>query len=1166
MDEDSESISINSFDSDTTENTSVISEKKSNNEDNEDNETISDNKDNETISNNEDDETISDNEGNKKTSDNESNNEDNEEYISLSADDPELQSKLYRKKEFYIYKTPERPNVDTYEKLSKYRKEICNPPKIKMTPYQNLLPSFLNPNTPFQSLLVYSGVGIGKTCLAINIAQTFIPQVQKYNTKIYIVVPGTLLKQSWKNEIINCTGDYFLKTNRNIAYLNEEEKEKMKQNAINEIKQYYKIISYESLHRKVIGSKIVDSSVIVNSKLKNIYKTTETGEVIHEVAYNKIYNLNNTLIIFDEAHNLTGNERGGDTLRKLLKESVNLKLLLLTATPCKNLADDCVELLNFCRPLNSQIDRNKIFTSNSDSNMELKQGGLEYFKKMASGYISHFRGADELTFATGIEMGEIPKRLLFTKLISCYMEKLQHETYDKIIKEGLDSLDRKSESLSNFVIPILDDSRKKLIGTFGLHGINELKSQLQNNKNLINKLIAENVLKIKYDEQIEYININETSKNITGKILHKDYLKHFSTKFHQALNDLEENIFNEEEPRTGFVYSNLVKIGIDIFEEILLQNGYLEYNKNNKSYNISDNTICYGCGKPYLNHPNITHTFSPATYIKVTGQNTEDEEEIMQEEKQNLIREIFNKIENKNGKIIKVVLGSKVMNEGISLKNVSSVFVLDTYFNYGRLEQVIGRAIRWCSHYYLMSEKNPYPKVKIYKYAIGLKNGELSTEEELYQKAEKKYILVKKMERAMKEVAIDCALNISGNQFKEEIEEYKGCVEPNINNINDSKVKKCVAKCDFMECLYTCDDKKLNLKYYDPSRNIYRQLEKNEIDNSTMTVDLMKNEINYVKSKIKELYYINFLYDLNTIVNYVKEMYIIDKKELFDIFYVYKSLDDLMPITTNDFLNFRDSIHDKYNRIGYLIYVNGYYVFQPVNEPENITSYYRKNITSVIDNTNYGLSVFLKHYYNYTTKNTEIIKYDFDTEKAYYDNRPEWDYVGILDFDNAINEDAFKIRERIKNKNTTKKRGVGIISYRGSTCFNSKTKEEINEIGKKLKIKNVEEMTKVDACNTIKNILFDMEKYNKDENKKTFFIIPSNHPTIKFPLNLQDRVEFLKENINKLFTETIKFKTQENAKSYTLEFSKEKIPNISLNKILELGFIKNNDIFSIIID
>jgi superfamily II DNA or RNA helicase len=1163
MDIDSDSISINSLDSDTITDKSDIDETNSDiDETNSDiDETISDI--DETIS--DIDETIS--ESDEKTiTKSENENENNEEYISLSADDPDIQLKLYKKKEFYIYKTPGRPNVDTYEKLSKYRKQICDPPKIEMSPYQNLLPSFLNPNTPFQSLLVYSGVGIGKTCLAINIAQTFIPQVQKYNTKIYIVVPGTLLKKNWKEELINCTGDYFLKTNRNIAYLNEEEKEKMKQNAINEIKQYYKIISYESLHRKVIGNKIVETSVIVNSKLKNVYKTTETGEVIHEVAHSKIHNLNNTLIIFDEAHNLTGNERGGDTLRKLLKESTNLKLLLLTATPCKNLADDCIELLNFCRPLNSQIDRNKIFTSNSDSNMELKQGGLEYFKKMASGYISHFRGADELTFATGIEMGEIPKGLLFTKLITCYMEKLQNDTYDKIIKEGLDSLDRKSESLSNFVIPILDDSRKKLIGSFGLNGINELKNQLQNNKTLINKLIAENVLKIKYDPQEEYISINETSKNITGKILHKNYLKHFSTKFHQALIDLEENIFNEEEPRTGFVYSNLVKIGIDIFEEILLKNGFLEYNKNNKTYNIADNTICYSCGKPYLNHSNITHTFSPATYIKVTGQNTEDEEEIMQEEKQSLIKDIFNKVENKNGKIIKVVLGSKVMNEGISLKNVSSVFVLDTYFNYGRLEQVIGRAIRWCSHYRLMSEKNPYPKVKIYKYAIGLKNGELSTEEELYQKAEKKYILVKKMERAMKEVAIDCALNISGNQFKEEIEEYKGCVEPSTNNVNDKNIKKCVAKCDFMECLYTCDNKKLNLKYYDPSRNIYRQLEKNEIDNSTMTVDLMKNEIKYVKSKIKELYYINFLYDLNTIVEHVKEMYKIDKKELFDIFYVYKSLDDLMPITTNDFLNFRDSLHDKYNRIGYLIYVNGYYVFQPVNESENITSYYRKNITSIVDNTNYGLSVFLKHYHNYTPKNTETFKYDFDTEKEYYNKRPEWDYVGILDFDNAINEDVFKIRERIKDKNITKKRGVGIISYRGSTCFNSKTKEEINAIGNKLKIKNINDMTKVDACNTIKNILFEIEKYNKDKDKKTFFIIPSNHPTIKFPLNLQDRVEYLKENINKLFSDTTKFKIQENPKSYVLEFSKEKIPNTILNKILELGFTQNNDNFSITIE
>ena len=124
------------------------------------------------------------------------------------------------------------------------------------------------------------------------------------------------------------------------------------------------------------------------------------------------------------------------------------------------------------------------------------------------------------------------------------------------------------------------------------------------------------------------------------------------------------------------------------------------------------------------------------------------------------------------------------MNEGISLKNVKSVHILDVYFNFGRVDQVIGRAIRHCSHYNLMSESNIYPKVKVYKYAVSLdssksKKYELSTEEELYYKAEQKYILVKKIERGLKEIAIDCALNQQGNMFKEEIDFYNKCIIPN---------------------------------------------------------------------------------------------------------------------------------------------------------------------------------------------------------------------------------------------------------------------------------------------------------------------------------------------------------------------------------------------------
>jgi hypothetical protein len=468
---------------------------------------------------------------------------------------------------------------------------------------------------------------------------------------------------------------------------------------------------------------------------------------------------------------------------KILKNSINLKVILLTATPMKNLADDIIELLNFIRPRDSLIERDLIFNSNKNHLMEFKPNGLEYLRNMAQGYVSHLRGADPMTFAEKIEMGDKPKGLLFTKLVRCLMSSFQRETYDEAIKLEDDSLDRKSEAVANFVFPGLDESRKKLIGLFGREGLNTLRNQLKSHHDKINKLIATDILKVdKLDEEL--IGINENTKNITGAILKKEYLQNFSTKFHRALCNIDDNLFytsKTKESRTGFVYSNLVKIGIELFQEILLQNGYLEYNENTSNYKLYDNTKCYFCGSTNKEHKEHekediqAHEFSPATFIVVTGNTNEESAEIIPENKQKILSTVFNNIANKNGKIIKLVLGSKVMNEGISLENVSSLYILDVYFNFGRVDQVMGRAIRWCSHYKLMNEDNVYPKVKVYKYAVTLGTNTLSTEEDLYFKAEQKYLLIKKVERVLKEVAIDCALNKTGNMFKEEIEQYNNC-------------------------------------------------------------------------------------------------------------------------------------------------------------------------------------------------------------------------------------------------------------------------------------------------------------------------------------------------------------------------------------------------------
>ena len=184
---------------------------------------------------------------------------------------------------------------------------------------------------------------------------------------------------------------------------------------------------------------------------------------------------------------------------------------------------------------------------------------------------------------------------------------------------------------------------------------------------------------------------------------------------------MEENLFidgpnKNKESRTGFIYSNLVKIGIELFQEILNVNGFLEYDENKNNYQIKDNTRCYYCGKIHKDHSEkSSHIFLPATYIVITGQSSEEGAESLPEQSKKIVSTVFSNIDNKNGKNIKLVLGSKVMNEGISLHNVSTVQILDVYFNFGRLDQVTGRAIRWCSHFNLMSESNIFPKVKVFK-------------------------------------------------------------------------------------------------------------------------------------------------------------------------------------------------------------------------------------------------------------------------------------------------------------------------------------------------------------------------------------------------------------------------------------------------------------------
>ena len=213
----------------------------------------------------------------------------------------------------------------------------------------------------------------------------------------------------------------------------------------------------------------------------------------------------------------------------------------------------------------------------------------------------------------------------------------------------------------------------------------------------------------------------------------------YSSKMAMALSKIEGK------GGTAFVYSGFKEFGgIRTFAKILEANGYKDFN---------------------------THGEGRKRYAIWSG-----DEPLGLKEK---IRDVFNAKNNEDGHRIKIILGSPSIKEGVSLLRVRSVHVLEPYWNMSRIEQVVGRAIRFCSHKDVDPERR---YVKVYLYiatspSVAKRGGlqvskpqplrqatvdakpqalrQATVDEHIYRTAMKKLKLTKEFEYAMKEAAVD---------------------------------------------------------------------------------------------------------------------------------------------------------------------------------------------------------------------------------------------------------------------------------------------------------------------------------------------------------------------------------------------------------------------------
>lgn len=624
--------------------------------------------------------------------------------------------------------------------IKKEGEDPCNvstPSGIKeLRKYQMFVGSYLDYRSPYRDILIYHGLGSGKTAAAVNIYN----MLYNYNPgwNVYVLIKASLRNDPWLRDL--------------NEWLNGKDKEERMSNI--------RFIHYDSPKADRDFLEAVKSGDV---QKKNLY--------IVEEAHNFIKNVYNNII------SKTGRRAYTiyDYIQKEKKENPNSRVVLLSGTPSVNTPFELALIFNLLRPDTfpmSELHFNEIYISDGKI-PKLNNDNKNMFQRRIMGLVSYYYGSTKDLFA---EKNIVVKRIP--------MDKYQLDVYDhyEYIEEQLEKkrMSKRgggtkvyrsyTRQASNFVFPIINqqitgDNRPRP-GKFRLSDDEAQKILEGKTDNLLKSKSSSELTKFKTDVILYIDTIKKFVSEFENYLLKKneedikdghtilDDINLFKTEYKFKFKDFWENSKKSSLLKTMFacsckmtailfymlrsqgpilVYSNYVKMeGLEIFKIYLRMIDFGEYGKDRV--------------EPY-------HSY------------TEFHGEIDTDTRSKNLRD-FNNPENITGSLIRVILISPAGAEGISLMNVRQVHVLEPYWNEVRIEQLIGRAVRQCSHKMLPMEDR---KVDIFRYLAirSDKKDKLTTDQEIYELAKAKSSLIDTFLSTIKEVAVDCELFKNHNMLNE---------------------------------------------------------------------------------------------------------------------------------------------------------------------------------------------------------------------------------------------------------------------------------------------------------------------------------------------------------------------------------------------------------------
>ena len=706
---------------------------------------------------------------------------------------------------------------DDYINLS--NSELCNPVEFTLKPQQKFVGQVVNPATNIKSSLVFHGLGSGKTCTSLVVGEAF--KTTETRTHLLYVVPAPLVQQykdeiigelkniDGKNEVWSCTsqcvitkeqipgetekGDFYTNVNdRLILKFLEDDYNNKKSNIIklqiqieelrnkNEdikiIKEYEKKFFEDQNLLNIANTNLINFKEQIMIKVSKVFEIVSHTKFINDLFKEQkdgkwqkqkyLLDKNSpllskgSLLVIDEIQRLISAE---GKLYKKLESAVyqymhpDLRILLLSATPIYDNPYELALTLNILKPrIPFPISKDKFysfFLGKYDDNLDkcLRIEGKNFIteesclvnkkllKYLCSGYVSYFRGGN-------------PNAYPYKRIINLEhrMPSFQKSQYIKSLRSDI----KKDTSLYSK----LSKDENKLIEIFS-------KNEFTGNEDKITGI---------------YINTQQIS-NIALPIVKSDIVENISSSKNQVevkkgLNNLKSEL-KKIKPKTvcnilGYIrnkgysekFCSIISLSSNCDGPVFIFSNWLQFGVEALSI------ILEACG--YKKFP----AEGDLRYF-VWSSETSSQKDLISEAKA-----VFNSIENKDGSLLKIILGTRSIMEGVSFKNVKQVHITDPWWNESRIEQILARAVRFCSHS-LLPEKDQWTDifrhytilpiiddtelVEMLKETTGenkFKNFNLfSIEQKMVMSAVKKLQINNEFEEVLKQTAYDCDINKKGN-------------------------------------------------------------------------------------------------------------------------------------------------------------------------------------------------------------------------------------------------------------------------------------------------------------------------------------------------------------------------------------------------------------------